>query len=214
MRKFGKFIIIIALFLCMPKVKAEECSPVDRVNLSKIAQNVTVVSLFDENTATFKLVFSNVTPDVYIFDVSNRQYYYSTGIDITTQVYYPGSRYQFIFYSNAYGCDKQVVYSKYITLPDYNPLYKDENCKGLENHKICNKWSIVNMSYDEFKAQTQKLREKNEVEEKPQEYVKGMFDYIIEFILKYNYIMLPLALITLVGLIYAMWRKAKKEALF
>lgn len=213
MKKYGKLLILV-LFLVPITVLAEDCSPKDRVNLSKIAQNVAVAKVFDENTATFKLVFSNVTSEIYLYDVTGRNYHYSSNADISLKGYYPGSKYKFIFYSNAYGCEEEVIYTKYITFPNYNALYKDESCRGLEDYKICKKWANVDISYDDFKKETQKLKEKEEEKIESVQNIKGYFDYIIDFVMKYDYILLPIFIAIFIGLEYVMWYKNKKEQFF
>ena len=78
---------------------------------------------------------------------------FSVKSEIILDNYGAGKSIEYKIYSNLNYCRGQYISSLYVTLPSYNPYYKDELCKGLENYTLCRRWAKVDLTYDEFKKQ-------------------------------------------------------------
>ena len=217
MREYKLFIMLILLIILFPiKTNALVCSNQDMVKLKSMAQNITTNYDYKEenNNVTFNITFSNLSPDLYLVDVTNKKNYYYNNTEMTYNGYKSGESYKFKVYSTNSLCDTSVLYTVYVTLPYFNSYYNNELCKGIEEYELCQKWSSVNISYNEFKNKVDKYKEVIEEENNENNTdneVKGIFDYIRDFYISYYYIILPL--IILISIIY-IYNKNKKNDLF
>lgn len=164
----------------------------------------------------FDVTLNNLTPDVYFYDtISKKEYYYkdtNNGEIIIRNYTNYGSSGVYKFYSNINDCYKISVGTRYYKIPNYNPYYNDELCKGIENYSLCNKWTSVNYSYDEFKSKIEKYKTKEKPEENKIDevkYEKGIIDYIVSFYIKYYYIILIFIIIVFSAIIFIKRKKDK-----
>lgn len=204
-------VLLFAMFLFPVSTRAA-CTDSEVVALSKMASNVVFTPVFQEETGTFHLIVSNLNPDFYFMDVAANQNYTYTAPEIILTNYKPGKSYRFKFYSAKPSCIGNTILSKYVTLPGYNPYYKDAICEGLENYSFCQKWNNYTYSHSQFAEMVNKYKQEEEQkEEANKEPVMGFYDYVFLYYSKYYYIILP---IIIIGCLIAIMQKKKKEEFF
>lgn len=198
MKRLLAFFGILCFLFPFP-TKAILCSNEDKVKFQTLASNITTSYTYTEENAnvTFQITLSNIYEGLIIKDVTNRKVYPYKANEIVISDLKANTSYRFDVYTNDIFCDSELLYSHYVNTPPYNPYYQDELCKGLENHSICQKWANITYSYEEFQQRIEAL---NKQEEKPvvepeEVYVKNAYDYILEFYLRYYYIMLPIFIV-------------------
>jgi len=202
MKKHNLFILFILLFIGFKtNVKAFSyggCNYSQIARLKSFASNVNITYDYyiQNNTAYFNVTLTNITPEIYFIDSnSNKKYTYSDTqngqITIYNQIY---SKISYKFYSNLPECHGVKLNTKYHTLPSYNIYYNSALCKGIENYNLCQKWVKNNYSYDEFEELVNKYKNSKSEEKVENEveitYEKTVFDYFVEFYVKYYYLIL------------------------
>lgn len=201
-----KIIIIFVLMLLIPiaKVKGFYCTYVEIAQLKKIASNVTYYYEYSEKNGeiTFDITLVNLNKDIYFTDSTNNKKYEYTQNEIKLTGYKSGETVIYTFYPVNIYCQDESLYTMRITLPSYNPFYGDEVCKGLENYSLCQKWANHNLTYDQFvkKIEQYKNSIKEEEKDNDQEETNDAFNYIIQFLVNYYYIIIIIFVLGFVGL--------------
>ena len=175
-----------------------------------MANNVLTNYIYYETNGTikFKVTINNLSSYVYLRDMRKKQTYYTTG-EITLDNYGPDQTIEYRLYSNLDYCKGNYINSFYVTLPPYNPYYKDSLCKGIENYKLCRKWYKMTLTYDEFKKEvTAYLYKSTEDKQKDLKDYKSIYEIVFDYYLKYYYIVLPAIII--VGLIVIIIKRRKE----
>lgn len=200
--KYIKLIIVIMLMMIPYNVRAYNmCSREDTVKLNKLVSNVlTNYSYYETNNGLkFKITINNLNSNIYIYDATKKQTYYSTG-EITLDNYGPNQTIEYKIYSNVPYCKGQYLNSVFVTLPPYNPYYKDKLCLGIEDFKLCQRWSNVNLTYDQFKKEINDYLNSNKKEEIVNDEYKSIYEIILGIYIKYYYLILP-AIIIIGGIV-------------
>lgn len=171
------FVIIAFCLFFLPGVVEAKCNYADKVRLQKLAGNVLFSYDYHENdyAVTFDVTVSNLTPDLYMVDVSTGKTYRFNNQDIVISGYRSGATIQFNFYAVDAECanEKEAVFTNYVTLPNFNPFYREQICEGINDYKLCQKWMKMDISYTEFyklvyqykQKQSSSVIEEEEVEE-------------------------------------------------
>lgn len=204
-----KKILIIVFILFVFPTYTKACTTNDKSTLSKIVGNVEISYLFDESTEKFTVKISNLNNNVYFYNTQSASYVYPNSNEVILYNINPEKKIRLKFYGNYQSCSNHHISSKYVTLPSYNVYYKDPLCKGYENYNVCNKWSKVNYTYEEFKEKIKSYETKAEKIEKREEDIIGFYDYIIIIYQKYYFIILPLIIIPSIIMIYIQNEKTK-----
>lgn len=207
--------LLISIFISISNIYAFTYSGCDYSTVAKIKSLVTNVNIsydyhIEGNYVTFDVTLVNITPGMSFTDtLTRKKYTYAdTNNGEITISGYSGESGSYKFYSTISGCEKILYGTKYYSFPIYNEYYTDPLCK--EEYPICKKWVKSKITHQEF---TNAIKEytKPKLEEQKQEQennVKGLFDYIIDFYVKYYYIILLLIIITCSSIIYI---KRKKD---
>lgn len=200
--------ILICLIILFPIcVKGAICSNADKVRLQKLAQNITTDYDYEEKDGNviFSFNFHNLNNDLYLVDTKNDKRYYYSGEKLTLGGFNSDTTYKFGVRSSNVLCDSSVLYYIYITTPAYNPYYNDPICNGI-SYKYCNKWQKNTFSYEEFIKNVEdfKIINKEIIGEND---VKGLFDIILDFYIKYYYIILPIFIVIIIIYIFIIDRK-------
>lgn len=214
--KHCKWVIFILLVILFPmNTKALMCSNADKVKFQDMAQNITSTYSYVENNGNvnFSITLSNIPEKFIIKDANNDKIYNYTSSEITLNGFDYGKSYRFDIYVDDINCFLDKIYSIYVSLPAYNIYYNDEVCEGIESYKYCNKWQSIPFTYDDFIANVTDYRLSLYKLEDLDDYYSynGMFDTVIEFYVKYYYIILPA--IIMIGL-FGIYRYNKKNDLF
>lgn len=199
--KLGLLLVILFPF----RVSADDlpnefvtCDYKEKARLNALVSNLMISADYVEqgNSVTFEVTISNFHPDIYIVDTtSNVTYYHNPNQPNPSEIkiggYRDGQTVKYEIYSVKTVCYDNFITNKYVTLPPYNPYYKDPLCKDIPNYILCKKWAKVNYSYDEFKSQIEKYKKKqNEEVESPNEN-DDYLNWFISFYIKYYIYILP-----------------------
>lgn len=202
-------VFIIVLFIMPMYVFARSKTDCDYTLLSdlkKIANNIdfTYEYKIENNIAYFDITITNITNDVYIVDSNNNSYYYSDTVNgILRLDNFKSGKYQFKVISNNIECLSNNLLVKTLSLPYYNEFYNSEVCNGLENYYMCYKWYNYRGSYDLFEYEVNKYKESLKIDNIVNDDVNiSLFDKIINFILKYFYLIFIIVLILIMIIIY------------
>ncbi len=215
--RMKRFVIILGLLLLsIPlQTKAILCSNEKKAQYQTLASNIKTSYTYTEanGTITFQVILSNIPEGFIIKDIKNGRTYSYQGNELVISNLQANTSYRFDIYTSDILCDDDTLYSHYVNLPPYNPYYQDAVCIGMESHALCQKWTQMTLSYEEFKQKVEnsKITEEKPVPETPKEEVKGIYDYVLEFYLNYYYIILP---IFIIGGIVIIYRYNKKNDLF
>lgn len=206
-----KIIFLIVLFLLMmPEIYARSKTRCDYTlvsNYKKLSNNVDISYNYrlEGDRVYFDVTLTNLQPYIYFTDnYYNRTYYYSdTNNGIITIQNYDSGKISYSFYTNDSECLNEKLNIRYINLPYYNKYYNYEECKGIEEYSLCNKWIENKYGYNDFKDMTEKYRQQkekkqfNEINSKEENW----FDKIVAFYLKYFYIITPMFIGFILGII-------------
>lgn len=213
---FVLLLIIVPINVFGLKYGGCEYSVVSRMQSIVTNINISYDYHVTNNVVYFDITLNNLTSDIYFYDtISKKEYYYkdTNNGEITIRNYTNyGSSGVYKFYSNISECYKISVGTKYYKIPNYNPYHNDELCKGFENYVLCNKWAPVNYSYDKFKNEIRKYKtEEKQKENKIDElrYEKRIIDFVVDFYIKYYYIILISIIIVFSFIILIKRRKDK-----
>lgn len=208
-----KFLLFLLLLLIPISSKAYYCDYDDYNEFRKKASNVNLMVdyeiILDE--ARFTITLYNIKEEQYIYDVKNDKTYYYDGNDsIEIVVTKPGS-YSFEVYSEDNYCDNNYLNKLFAEIPIYNPFYKDDLCVGIESYKYCQRWFSKKLDYSEFVDSVTQYRESLKVKDIiVEDDYKSIFDYMLEFYLKYWFIILP-AIIVVCSVSIVILRKKENK---
>lgn len=184
-------IIVFFVFFKINVVSANECSTAMLKKLKQEANQISFVyNLVDEYNSdevyTYTMNFVNFSEKFYIVDSNEKKYIYSKDYTPNTIFgeYRAGSYVTFKIYG-AYGteCQDKLVRTVKVALPHYNPYSRYEECKGIEEFKLCKRNYNGKIESEEWFLQ--KVKEYKESLNEEEEVVieeKTFFEKVIEFI--------------------------------
>lgn len=217
MKKIIKLLILFfVIFPTSSKAYYNACNNTDTVKLNKLASNILTNYTYTETASgiKFNIILNNLNSNLYIYDVNRKQTYYSTG-EIVLGDYYQKQTVEYKIYSNLPYCKGYYINSIFVKLPSYNKYYKDELCKGIEDYKLCKKWTSINLEYDDFKREIKMYKDSlNKKANNKINDTKSIYEVILDFYIKYYYIILP-SIIVVGGLImFVVKKKQEKDDIF
>ena len=208
--------ISLFLFLGISNVNAAACDNALKVDYQNRAKNISYSYTYNDSNNTFNILFTNITDGLYLTDMDTMQEHKNNGEIIIYNVI-SGKSYRYgVFTSDRNPCSGSSIYNIYVTLPFYNPYYKDGLCEGINSYKYCKKFINKSVTYEEFvenvtnyKKSLEKQDDDTDVLEKT--FLEKAFDLIVNFYLSYYFIILPIViLITVIAII----KENKKDSLF
>lgn len=209
-----KMAFFLLVYLCFPvfmSVKAE-CNQQETIRISKLMSNVNSSYTFNEEDQSFTIRFTNLVDDLYLYDENYFEAYYPENGEVVLEDNIPGASYEFTIRSTK--CDDTKI-DRYVTLPFYNPRYSDELCNGITGLNLCYKWADVPlMSDEEFASEINAYKNRKTTQEQEKEEVDGLFDIIINFFVKYYFIVIPVVIVLCVVGIVLKVKLNKKNKLF
>lgn len=193
----------------------------------------------------FTIRFSNVHPSIYVYNMdTNQSYYGNEQGEVIVNNLDDNKKYRFVIKSNTnvissnykeveviingvktkyvydYGNNSQECHNlnlldNFVTLPSYNKFYKDELCSGVENHKLCQKWTYNNYNYDEFKKEILNYKKSlNDSDDEKKEKIEiNLLDQIIKLIID-NVIYIIVGIILLITIVIVLMKKRKEKSSF
>ena len=207
MRKL--IIIIILLFPSIVLARTNtSCDYTLLANIKKLASNVNTTYTYKivDNEVYFDITLTNITNDMYFIDnTTDKTYHYSdTNNGVITISNYESGKVSFTFYSNNSECMGEKLKVKYVNLPYYNEFYSYEECKGIEEFNLCNKWMEYYGGYYDFKTEVNEYKDKTD-EQSTDESPKGNKNFLSRLVLfytNYYYIIIPIIIAVLIIVIY------------
>ena len=205
-----KIILLIILLMIPASCKAYDCTYKEQARLRKLASNVQTTFDYEEydGNVTFNITLSNLSNDLYVYDITkNKTYYYNGEGEITLYGYAPGENVKYRIYTTKTDCASTYLNIKYVNLPYYNTYYNNPLCAG-KKYNICNKWTRVTLNEEEFAKKISELdKEANEKDNEKEKDENTILDYIISFI--YQYYILIIVILVGIFLIIELTRKKK-----
>lgn len=215
-RRIGmkKFFLVGLFLLLLPimRIKAFYCRYSDISYLKKVASNINTSYDYVETTegVTFSITLTNLNSELYLVDSLNKRYDYKDN-ELTISGYHPGQTIQFKVYTTRQFCEKELLSTIRLTLPSYNPYYKDKVCSGLEDYNLCNRWSSHGLSYTDFVKRVnqykQSLIKEQPIEPEPVTQDNSIIQFIARLLVDYYYIILGIVIIGCSVGIYVMNKK-------
>lgn len=200
--------IVFALFCLFffPIVTRAECSYERMAELNKIAGNVQVSYSYDPIKdangnvvdVTSNLLFSNVSPDIYLVDDLDNvidkdsviSYEFSDDVEVS-------------IYSKDPNCYGIQIVKNYISIPHINSLYYSDDCVQNPGFKFCQLWLDSNsIDYDVFKSELAKYKKQLEGDYNQSDNSSFNFDYKL--------IIIPVIIVTLV-IIFLFFLKRRRK---
>ncbi len=207
-----KKILLIALLLLLPFSAKARCTDAEKIKLNKLASNVSFTYNYTEKNGkiTFDVTVTNLTKDLILYD-RDKDTQHNVNGEITIKGYEPASSASFYVFAKDDTCIYSAIATNTINFPSYNPYYNDPLCKEAPNYEYCKKWVNNTSDYNTFKSNITKYIKDKKAEEvvdnKEEENVSGIFDYVFEFYVRFYFIILPLIIITCLSLIYYLNKK-------
>lgn len=223
MMKKIKYLILFSFLLFTPNiVKAYGCNASEFSRLQKLASNIatsyTYTESFDANNighAIFTVKINNLNNELYLQDFYTEQIY---GYSNSEMVFYnqkPGKKITLTVYGNNEECVGRRINNLYISLPNYNPYYKDPICEGYEDYDLCQKWYKTDYSYDEFKKamtdfiyKEEEKKSNDDDNNNPFELFYKIFGFLAKY---YLYIFIPIIAISAIMIIVLKKKNKKNE---
>ncbi len=211
-----KKILIFSLLMFIPNMVKADCDYNEKSRLQSLASNLNFSYDYKEiadgkfNKVSFDIIINNLQPELYIDDVTNGvTHYYNNKNEITINNYSAGSTIEFEIRARLGNCKNQYLITHYVTLPPYNKYYKDLICNGVTSYKLCDRWSKITLSYDDFVERvTEYKKELRQTHEDPIiEDENEFIEKIISFLSKYSIYLFGGIIIVCSSLIFYLSRK-------
>lgn len=219
MKKKILFLIITIIFYSSG-VKALTYGGCDYSTISRLKSIVSNINIsydyhIENNKAYFDVTLTNITPDLFFEDSLNNEVYMyedTNSGEITIRNYSTLSgNYQ--FYSANKNCYGFVLTTKYYKFPTYNPYYTRDICNDISNFNLCQKWTSVSYTEEEFQKKVleykNSLSNKDKNDDQSIEYEPDFLDKVVEFYIN-NYLYFLGGVIIVFGLIIIISRKNSK----
>lgn len=211
MKKKIFFLLLMLVFI--PYVsKADECPSDQRERIQKMADNITV-NVEENQDGTFTAVFAGVSRQVSILNRANYAKYWNIGSndygEIAVKGLQQGSTYYFYVESFPQYCLLERFRTITINIPKINPFYKDEICDSAKEYSLCQKWTNVNINYEEFTTRVNEYIKGKNKDNTIKEDTRKNFDFF-QFYEKY-YWPTFISMICILGILIYLWIKENKK---
>ena len=214
MKKCVLFLLLSFLFINCSALTYKGCDYSSVAKMKELVKNINISYDYRivNNEAVFDITVNNLTNEIYFYDEYNKKnYYYSDTVlgEITISGYKIKSG-SYKFYSNNADCIGIVLGTKYYNLPEYNRFFGSELCKKNSNYSLCQKWTPVNYSQQEFEDLIDIYNQKEETKENEKiivEYEKSFIDRVVEFYIDYYYYLYGVLILASLIIIYIYNRK-------
>lgn len=145
--------LLISLITIFPiSIKAYECSNTDRERLQVLANNITVTLEEQENRKNL-IIFSGLSNELKIYSETDYANHYNATTNNIGETRIEnvknGKSYQFKV-TGYLKCYNTTIRMITVNIPSKNPYYGDEICNEASEYSLCQKWTSVGMTHDEF----------------------------------------------------------------
>lgn len=158
--------IIAILTLAIPIYsKAYQCSNSDMDYYQKLSDNVSP-TIEEQENGTFSVIFSGVSKSIRIYNTKNGAYYWNLTPNFIGETRIDGLKlgetYSFEIYSFSEICLLKKFRIITVNIPNKNPYYNDAICLNAKDYSLCQKWTTIDISYEEFVQKVNDYIKKNE----------------------------------------------------
>ena len=199
-------LFLILLFIPFMVSARNKCDLSVLANVKKMASNVNTSYYYkmDGDKVLFDITLTNITPDIYFVDkLTNKTYYYSdTNNGTITFSNYSSGTVKYLFYSNNNECINKKLIVKNVNLPYYNKYYNYPECSGNENIYVCKKWVKFEGTDNDFYKYLNKYKNSNNNTINEENVELNFFDKIVGYYIKFYYLLFPLTIGFVLGIIY------------
>lgn len=211
------------LFLFLPiKTKAvyevidSRCTTDIKISLREKASVVSyTTNKMNSKEVTYEIQIFNLDDDIYVLNQSDNKIY--TNDDSVIKDIIPGSTVTLSIYGsgNTY-CEGYKATTKTVKIPYYNKHSTSDLCNGYESYALCNEFSNINITEEEFKQRMEvyiaSLNNKNEENKKDNDEDNSDDTVnLANFIVEYNLYISAFGLILLVIYITAIINNSSKK---
>lgn len=211
-----RIIVILALLFIFPtSILAANCGGTIKEEYTKMANNITyVIEMNDDGNEnrTANITFSGLSKDLLIkesdYSTGKTNYYNEYFGEYTYKNLPLGTNYNFKIIGRK-ECNIDALRIINITLPNYNPYYNDPICENARNYKLCQKWTTVNVTYEEFQENVKNYLNSIPTTKKIIEQEETKFDFYYYYNRYYWYVLG--GLIIVLGILIYLWLKDNKK---
>lgn len=191
-KTFFMILCILSIYSYIPTEAKTTCTTQEKNTLIQLAHNVKFdyELLPDEGNLnrSFSLTISNLFEGIevrygstnYSFDKKSK----TPGIVKMDGYFAGGQTHKILIYaSSTSACKNQILATKMITIPKYNSYSERDECTGIEDFKLCQRWYAGTFTEEEFQQQTKayKISLTSKSEEKSKEDEKSsVLDKFVE----------------------------------
>lgn len=206
--------IIAILTLAIPIYsKAYQCSNSDMDYYQKLSDNVSP-TIEEQENGTFSVIFSGVSKSIRIYNTKNGAYYWNLTPNFIGETRIDGLKlgetYSFEIYSFSEICLLKKFRIITVNIPNKNPYYNDAICLNAKDYSLCQKWTTIDISYEEFVQKVNDYIKKNEDIKKDNNTIETKkFDFFT-FYQKY-YWPTFIGMICILILLLILWFKENKK---
>ena len=203
--------IILFVMLFIPSIvvarSKTSCDYTLLANMKKLASNINTTYTYRliDDYVYFDITLTNIQSDMYIIDKNSKKTYYykDTNNGVVTLKDYGSGKVNFIIYSNNNDCLKEKLAVKTVNLPFYNSFYNYPECDGIEQYKLCQRWTKYDGTLDNFIKSINNYKSKLSSNNISEEVVtNNLFTRIIKYYVDYFYILIPLTIGFVIGILY------------
>lgn len=208
------FCMISLLFVFPISIEAYECSGEDKERLQALSNNISI-TLEEQDDGNIGVVFAGVSKSLRILNPQNWMYYRNVSENEIGEVKISdlkqGTTYRFEISSASSVCLMEKFRTITINVPSINPYYNDKVCDNAKEYSLCQKWTTVSISYDEFvKKVNDYISSSNNSDTNIKENtIDKKFDFFT-FYEKY-YLVTFIGLICTLGILIFLWIKENKK---
>lgn len=216
-----KVVAILICFFIVDNVQAETCSTKELNNLKQLASNIKInYELYDDtynenHTYYFNIFATNFGKEFYLVDLDGQDFRYMETLEKdgirNLRIVKEGTDYSLVVYtSNETSCPNTKIVTKKVIIPYYNDYSKREECQGIEEFSLCQKYYDGYIESEEyFKEQVNKY--KNGDIEEPKEEKQSIVGQIITLLSNNLVIVIPIAIVLTLIIVVVIMRIIKSR---
>lgn len=210
------------VFINIDVVNAESCSSKELNTLKQLASNIKFTyELHDDtyneaHTYYFDIYATNFSKEFYFKDLDGQKFMYMSTLEKDgireLRIIREGFLYSVdIYTSNATKCPNTKIMTKKMQIPYYNDYSQREECTGIEEFSLCQKYYDGYIPSDDYFLEQVNKYKNGEITKSNEE--KGIIDIIVDFITGNLLLVIPaiIVLIVIIIVVITKIRKSKKR---
>jgi len=226
MKKYKLFKLIAILFCFFVITNVYDvhasCTNKELNTLKQLASNIKFsYELYDDtynenHTYYFNILVANFGKEFYFVDMDGMEFRYMQNLEVdgsrNLRVVDEGILYSLeVYTSNETSCPNTKIVTKKIEIPYYNDYSQREECDGIEEFSLCQKYYDGYIESEEYFLKQVNKYKNGEIENPVEK--QNIIDAILEFVLNNLIIVIPVVavLIFIIVLITIRIRKNKKK---